>query len=278
MHHGKNLGLTATLNRGLELACGEYIARMDCDDISLPDRLEKQVAFLDAHPEVGVCGAWVKTIGSVMGRVWKHPTDADEIRCKLFFESVLVHPSVIMRSKMLQSLGLRYDSSYKRAQDYEFWVRVAQHMPLANLGEILLLYRVHENQVGKLHDSEQIRAANQIRLKQLLNLGLEVSNSDLELNSQISRWLFEASSEFLEAAEAWLMRIFEANRKKQDYNETAFNKILAHRWWALCFFASGLGLCAWKRFWHSPLSQYLALPMRKNIFFLARSLVKYGSK
>ena len=61
-HNGQNLGLITTLNRGFDLACGEYIARMDCDDISLPDRLEKQVVFMDNHPEIGICGSWVSAI------------------------------------------------------------------------------------------------------------------------------------------------------------------------------------------------------------------------
>jgi len=80
-----NLGVVQTLNRGLDLANGTFIARMDCDDRSLRDRLARQVAFLDDHPEVGICGTWMEAIGARAGYIWRYPTDPERIRCSLLF-------------------------------------------------------------------------------------------------------------------------------------------------------------------------------------------------
>src|SRR5437899_2426865 len=142
-HHG----LVATLNRGLELAQGEYVARMDADDVSFPERLATQVAFMSAHPEVGICGTWVETMGVPSGNVQRYPTDDATIRSWLLFESVLAHPSVVMRRELLAKAGLYYDVACIHAEDYDLWVRAARHTALANIPEVLLRYRMHPQQV-----------------------------------------------------------------------------------------------------------------------------------
>src|SRR5262245_60726064 len=84
-----NLGVVPTLNRGLDLARGAFIARMDADDRSLPERLARQLAFLRAHSEVGICGTWMEAIGEGAGYMWRYPADHERIRCALLFESAL---------------------------------------------------------------------------------------------------------------------------------------------------------------------------------------------
>src|SRR6266540_3032517 len=111
------MGLVYTLDRGLDLARGTFIARMDCDDCSLPDLLARQVAFLNDHPEVGVCGAWMEAIGARAGYIWRYPTDPERIRCSLLFESALAHPSVMMRRDLLERFELRYSMAYQHAED-----------------------------------------------------------------------------------------------------------------------------------------------------------------
>ena len=95
--NGSNIGLISSLNQGLSLATGEYIARMDADDISLSTRLERQVAFMDAHPSVGVCGSWLETFGIPPKSRWCPPADDAQIRCEHLFHSVIYHPTVILR-------------------------------------------------------------------------------------------------------------------------------------------------------------------------------------
>jgi hypothetical protein len=139
-----NVGQTRSLNRGLELAAGEWIARQDADDISEPDRLAKQVAFLERHPEVALLGTWYKEIdvqGTVIGK-GKLPCDPTDIRWALLFFCPFVHSSVMFsKSVIAEQIGF-YNETFAYAQDHELWYRIARRLPVANLPEPLVRFRV----------------------------------------------------------------------------------------------------------------------------------------
>lgn len=160
----KHAGIVGALNRGLDLAQGEYIVRMDADDISCPDRLEKQVRFMDAHPQVGVCGSCVKifTRFKLLGYVIKLPTEPETIKSELKIHNVIQHPSVIIRKSFFDKYKLRYSEKFPHAEDYDLWVRVSKLFPLANIPEVLLYYRYRPQSVGDLHANEQLVNANKI--------------------------------------------------------------------------------------------------------------------
>jgi glycosyltransferase involved in cell wall biosynthesis len=102
INNEKNLGLVASLNIGIDNALGEYIARMDQDDIALPERLEKQVKFMDSHNDVAACGTWVKTFGKIDGFINKTLTDPEDIKANLLFYTSMAHPTVMIREKRKQ--------------------------------------------------------------------------------------------------------------------------------------------------------------------------------
>ena len=104
--NSENVGLTKSLNFALALAKGKYIARMDADDISLPSRFLKQFEYLEAHPEIGVCGCNVETFGSKR-LVWTYPATHQE--CLLFFRSPFAHPAVMIRHSILKDNHILYD-------------------------------------------------------------------------------------------------------------------------------------------------------------------------
>src|SRR5258708_307711 len=153
-----NQGITLSLNRGLGLATGTYIARMDADDISLANRFQQQVAFMEQHHEIDVCGAWMKTIGDPVGHEMRYPTSHEAIRSYLIFGSPLAHPTVIIRRATFEQAHLKYDVKYQRAQDYELWTRASRQLRFVNLSEVLLHYRIHPQQAGQ-HDSTSQRQA-----------------------------------------------------------------------------------------------------------------------
>jgi glycosyltransferase involved in cell wall biosynthesis len=269
VHNEKNLGLVATLNNGIDLAKGKYIARMDCDDISLPERLERQVSFMDKHQEISVCGTWVKTMGDVTS-TWKYPVSNDEIRCRLLFESALAHPSAIIRKKTLLDNNLRYSIDYKHAEDYNLWVNLSKKNLLANIDKVLLEYRLHRNKVGAIHNQEQLDAADEIRIKQLNELGIRPLEEEFLLHHAISLWEFRTDKDFIRKAEAWLIRLKDKNMEKKVYPEPAFLQVLAERWFAVCNKATALGLWIWKEFWQSPLSMDADLRFRQKVSFAIR--------
>ncbi|MEN6462126.1 MAG: glycosyltransferase family 2 protein, partial [Syntrophomonas sp.] len=103
-----NLRLAGSLNRGLSLARGKYVARMDADDISLRQRLEKQVAFMESRPDIGVSGSWLECFGDKR-QVWEYPVDPGIIRCNLLFQNQLGHATVIMRRQLMTDKRLFYN-------------------------------------------------------------------------------------------------------------------------------------------------------------------------
>lgn len=145
----ENRGLIASLNRGCREARGELIARMDADDISLPSRFEKQVAYLDAHPEVGVVSCWMGRIdeeGGDLGMGWEVPTRPGEIGWGLLFGSCVVHAAaMIRRGLMNEADGYRPEALH--VEDYDLWLRLVRKMDIASLPEVLFLRRVWKESV-----------------------------------------------------------------------------------------------------------------------------------
>ena len=159
----KNQGLIAVLNQGLDLCTGEYIARMDSDDISLPERFAKQIEYMDNHHECGVCGTFGKVFleNGKKGWIWKEPIDV--LICDLLKRNQLIHPTVFIRKDIIDKYNLRYNKDYKHAEDYAFWLELIKHTKIHNLSDILLNYRIHSNNIGVVYNSEQLCVSKKIR-------------------------------------------------------------------------------------------------------------------
>ena len=250
----RNLGIATTLNRGLQMARGQLIARMDCDDICYRYRLGYQVRFLQEHADVAVCGSWVEVFGDAAPAIWKYPQQHNAIVCGLIFECVLAHPSIMLRTSMLDNAGLRYDPSMSYAQDYDLWVRCAQKFSLSNIPRVLLKYRIHGNSIGSAASARQVASADKVRETQIRRLGIEPSDADMALHRSLSLHRFEMSSEYLDRAEEWLRRLLEANTRKGIYPQTQFLSIVGARWREACRFCTPMGMSAYLRFRNSPLS------------------------
>ena len=143
----KNIGLVNSLNIGFESAQGEYIARMDCDDISLPNRLSVQVKFMDQHHTIGASGSFYNLFLNGKKAVADFPLNINEMKCFMVFNSPIAHPTVIIRKSIIQKEKLFYRSEYIHAEDYDLWSQISAVSDLANVSDVLLNYRVHENQI-----------------------------------------------------------------------------------------------------------------------------------
>jgi hypothetical protein len=155
--HEPKQGLIATLNRGLRLARGKFLARQDADDESLPDRFRCQIEFLEAHPAVGVVGTAITVINTQGHPVRSHayPLSNAEIKEWLKSGSAFAHPAVMMRAEALGGIG-EYRKAFEHGEDYDLWLRLAEHWEMANLAEPLLRYRQHESQVSMNHVRKQM--------------------------------------------------------------------------------------------------------------------------
>jgi glycosyltransferase involved in cell wall biosynthesis len=155
----ENQGVSKAANHGFALAKGKYITRHDHDDLSMPTRLEKQVRFLEDHPECGLVGSWAKIWSGEVptGRVHRHPTSPGEIAFALLFNAPFVNASCLFRKEVLDwSGGYTEDENRMPPEDYEFFSRIAQKFDLANLPEYLMIYREVPNSQSSSIRSEQI--------------------------------------------------------------------------------------------------------------------------
>jgi glycosyltransferase involved in cell wall biosynthesis len=149
----QNIGLTQSLNRGLALARGEFVARQDADDISLPVRLAKQVAFMDANPHIMLVGSWYQEVDSngALKQRARPPTDEVELRWALLFYCPFIHTAVMMRTaSLLNEIGY-YSDEYEYAEDHELWLRIARRKSLTNLKSYLVKYRINPNSITAKH-------------------------------------------------------------------------------------------------------------------------------
>lgn len=146
-----NMGLGATLAKGLELAKGKYIARQDADDISLPERLSKQVNYLDQHPEIALLGSWAQIMqenGELVNRYHRHPSSPEVLRFDLVFNNPFVHSSVLFRKAEALEVG-GYAPERHAFEDFDLWSRISRKHGVSNLPEVLLHYREVDSGISK---------------------------------------------------------------------------------------------------------------------------------
>lgn len=161
-------GLTVSLNRGLRLTSTPLVARLDADDVALPERLARQVAYLDAHGDVGLLGTACEEIdasGAPLGAYRPPETDGD-IRRALIRRNPFVHSSMVVRRRLLEEAG-GYDETLAVAQDYELWVRLSRVTRMANLGEPLVRRRLVADRVSLARDRDRLRTEVVVKLRAL---------------------------------------------------------------------------------------------------------------
>lgn len=159
----ENRDLATTLNDIIGFARGKWIARMDQDDIALPHRFERQLKWLE-QTGADLCGSWIQYFGAGDRRIWKTFQTDEAIKMDMLFKCPIAHPTVIMRAKLIKHL--RYDKAWEKAEDYELWIRAAMAgWKMANVQEVLLLYRRHKEQISTATYSKQQLFTIQARKK-----------------------------------------------------------------------------------------------------------------
>jgi glycosyltransferase involved in cell wall biosynthesis len=170
----QNIGLTKSLNKGLRAARGEYIARQDADDVSLPERLAKQVAFLDQQRSVVLLGTAIEVIsesGKSKGTSSPPCRDAN-IRWVLLLDNTFWHSSVMVRRSVLMDNNLWYDEELRYSQDYDLWSRVLMYGQGANLPDVLVQMRFHDHQISRVAWNAQQEGADRVAFANFERAGL----------------------------------------------------------------------------------------------------------
>lgn len=220
----ENLGLTKSLNKGITLAQGKYIARMDADDISASLRLEKQVEFMGTHTEVGVCGSWFSFIDAPEV-ITKRPTNHYAIKINFLRTNPIGHPTAIIRKSILEKFDLRYDANMKTSQDYDLWERMSCVSKLANIPEVLLFYRRHQAQVTKQYNKQQQHNAKTIRKRILKKIEPALSDEECVLyESLLSK---EVNIQNAATSLDLLKKLVKGNSVRHYFEQTSFISFLS---------------------------------------------------
>ena len=267
----RNLGIPGTLNKSLGLARGKYFAVLDNDDYARPERLERQVDFLERHPDFAAVGTWGVTTdeaGNTTGVIKRLLVASEEVQSHLLFRCCLLHPSVMAKTAVLREYG--YSEEFVTCADFDLWTRVARTHRLASLPEILLHHREHAQRATNQNSDRSRQEKKSIIASQLASLGLEFSPEDLERHFLLRRMKsdhFVPDRAYLEWASAWLVRLRSANRGTSVYPQRAFARVVAETWLRACRRGSEeLGWVAWLLFWRSSLGVRACLQWRQRPF------------
>ena len=172
-----NLKLIDTLNLGLKLAQGKYIARIDADDVAFPDRFEKQITFLENNPDFGLVGSFAECFGDTNG-ILKYVEEDQDIRFALLTHNPFIHSTIMVRSTVLKENNLTYKKDQLHVEDYDLWIQMLAFTKAKIIPECLIKYRVHENQISTVHRVLQKLNAENLQRAYFISVFKGISNLD----------------------------------------------------------------------------------------------------
>lgn len=225
--HPQNKGIVRSLNRGIKIARGEYIIRMDADDISRKSRFKTQISYMDSHPEICLCASWINVFGDGKNYIWKTPQTHAEIMARSLFETPVAHPSVIIRRSTLTANQLYFDEDFRYAEDYELWFRLGGYGKLATYPKVLVDYRVHPSQTASKKSTPQQANSLKVRKKILRKLKIKASSEQILLHNEIASW--RKIDDFRQLRQ-WLNTLAGQNEKIGLFDQKALNDVLVEKW------------------------------------------------
>lgn len=267
----ENRGLTRNLQEGLAEATTPYIARMDADDIALPERLAEQVAYMDAHPDIDVLGTNVFFFDDsgreILGR---QPEHHEDIALSLFFGFTMMHPTIMLRRAALVASGFNYDPHFRYSQDFDLWSRMISDHRFANLQKPLLRLREHPNKISRAKWVEQQRFTTEIRTRQIRRVLPDATEGEIEDFAAAARGDIPSSRPGLDQLEVCLMRLIDGNSARKIYDPGKFEEAAAVLFRTICRSMLHRGNVNGARYLRSPLRARASVePVRARLTFLA---------
>lgn len=271
MGEATNRGIVHALNAMLQAARGAYIARMDGDDISLPQRLERQLCFIEAGA-ADLCGTWFQEFGDGIPRAVRWHGGSEELRAAMLFQNAICHPTVMARREVFEAFRYREDCNL--AEDYDLFVRALSRFRLATVPDVLLRYRRHKQQATRARRDRMEEVTRRIRIEALQAQGIEASSEEQRIHNLIRAPQSNRSLEDFERIEAWLLKLVD----RFDHPDAKL--AIASQWTRAAVRAAPLGWPIWRRYRASPLHAVLGDKIAADIDLavLATIRLDYGSR
>ncbi|MDN5283941.1 MAG: hyaD 1 [Mucilaginibacter sp.] len=224
-----NMGIVATLNRGLDIAKGKYIARMDADDIMLGNRLGDQVDFLDQNADYGMVGGWYQIIdeNGALLKTLETSSDAEFLKLGLLFRNQFAHPSVTMRTDLARKL--RYDQNYIYCEDHDLWIRFAEVSKVMNLPRLYLTYRWYGNNTCHIKQKELKLSVLKLLGRELDKIDIAYNTTELMLHAAVCFGvmpLLLRKPEKHSELKGWLDKILSSPVLKANYDESVLQDLI----------------------------------------------------
>ena len=225
-----NYGPAYSRNRALDIAKGKYIAIMDSDDISLPNRLEEQIKFMEENANIVACGTWFQHFGAKTNIVKKEIDDNEYYRCCLLFGNspTLLNPSAMIRRDTLLEGNIRYDEELRFGEDYKMWVELSQLGIVTNIHQVLVKYRIHDGQVTKdnAKKRQSLSYDAKVKLMQLNMLGKDFSKDERDM------FVSYFGDKKVDPIKYYnlLKKISVANKTSQTYDQEKLDFVLNEQW------------------------------------------------
>jgi glycosyltransferase involved in cell wall biosynthesis len=234
--NNQNLGRAGTDNAAIPHVRGEFIAKMDGDDLCHPERLARQVAYLKSHPEVNMVGSWMQNFGT-SSYLNRYPATPEAAQVLTLFTPPIGNPSVMMRASLLREGNMRYNETLRQAEDYDFFARYLRDLRIVTLPETLIQYRVPaaaDTRRAAILD-ERASTANALRARLLSDWGLGYTARELHVHNTIAVLERPLGDVSLPEAEAWLCRLLRHNHEQPLFEPAALRQGLGKRWFEVCY-------------------------------------------
>jgi|AntRauTorckE5430_2_1112549.scaffolds.fasta_scaffold01969_4 glycosyltransferase involved in cell wall biosynthesis len=272
----KNIGLIKTLNKGIDLAKGEYIARMDADDIALPERLQKQFNLLEIRPNYALVGSQATLIFNhrLSYNRFNMETNPQLLKLMSLFFSPFLHPTVMIRTSILKEF--QYDINFPIAEDYHLWTNLLKRQYIGtNLKESLLLYRIHENNVSTVRQQEKLESIRKIYQLNLQTISLNYTPNELYTYLKVSD-AYSVSLTKIEFAEIknWLIKIQQHLLTTKQFEKDIIEKVFGRVWYRIHRKNSHQGLRIFYYYIFNRKDLILSIPIKRTVFFFVKCLIK----
>lgn len=237
----ENLGPAGAVNTAMDAATGEYIVRMDADDIAVPERIALQVAHMDAHPEIGASGGQLQLFGAEEAP-WPFPLEPAACAAQLVFGVPVAQPASILRRSVLLAHGLRFDPAWPRiGEDWLFWLRMAPHTHFANLPDVLVRYRRGPQNIG--HGRDKAADFTILQREAFRALGIPFTEDELDLHLMGSTiFKIKPTASRVRALRTWYDQLLELNKKQPFAPAEAFRSRVEQQWAKLFHYLPRYGL------------------------------------